>query len=69
MLVAETAHMVHVCFELSRISAPAFVERDCSMIRPRRVDRQSILRCDLQALAVGAFDRLQMCAAFPTSAQ
>ena len=69
MLVAETAHIVHVCVKLSLISAPAFLERECSMTRPRGVDRQSILGCDLPALVEGAFDRLEMCAGFPTTPQ
>ena len=38
------------------------------MTRPRGVERQSILGCDLRALVEGAFDRLDMCAGSPTTA-
>ena len=63
MLVAKTAHIVHVCIKLSRISAPAVLERECSMTRSREADRHSILRCDPPSMAVGACERRPLCAA------
>ena len=45
MLVAEAAHIFHVHVKLSGVSAPAFLEGECSIIRSHVVDRQ-IFRCD-----------------------
>ena len=46
MLVAEAVHILHVYVKLSGISAPAFLEGECSIIRSHGVDRQKIFRCD-----------------------
>ena len=55
MLEAEIEHVVHVCVKLSRISALAFLRRECVMTHRRRVEqRQSFaVRGNRLALRVG----------------
>ena len=55
MLEAEIEHVVHVCVKLSRISALAFLRRECVMTHRRRVEqRQSLaVRGNRLALRVG----------------
>ena len=55
MLEAEIEHVVHVCVKLPRISALAFLRRECVMTHRRRVEqRQSFaVRGNRLALRVG----------------